>query len=91
MKLPSVYANRIEKVINNNNNYYRGDNKKDVDVSKLRKYFDHNGYVNKLEVRIITKDSDSIEKLILFKDSYFVTINNKRVYFKDIVDYEIKK
>lgn len=92
MKLPSVYANKIDKVIKNNDDFYRSDIKdKRKDVRDLRKYFDHNGYANKFNVVIKSVDGTREERLILYKDDYFVNINNKRIYFKDIIDYEIKK
>lgn len=93
MRLPSVYANKIERKINNNTEYYIGsdDGAKPKDVSELKKYFDHNGYVNRLRVSIKTNTGLSNEVLILCKDDYFININNRRIYFKDILDYEIKK
>lgn len=92
MKLPSVYANKIDKVIKNNTEYYKEDrNSKVVDLSKLRGMFDNKGFANKLEVFIDTGDGLRLEKLVLCKVNYFVNINNKKIYFKDIVNYEIKK
>lgn len=94
MKLPSVYANKIEKKIDNNIDYYRGDGKieeEKKDIKELKKYFDKNGYVNRLNVLIKTNNGSSLEKLILCKEDYFINIYNKRIYFKDIIDYEIKK
>ena len=91
MKLPSVYANKIDKVIRNNDEYFKGDRtttKKDS--VELKKYFDRNGYANKLSVMLTLKDGKRLEKLILCKDDYVININNQRIYFKDIIDYEIK-
>ena len=34
--------------------------------------------------------TESIEKLILYKGDYFINIDNKKIYLKDIVDYEIQ-
>lgn len=93
MKLPSVYANKIEKDLKNNTDYYHGDRSSKVkDLRELREKFDANGYVNRLPVVIKLKDGSNLyEKLVLKKSDSFVTLNNKRIYFEDIVDYEIKK
>lgn len=93
MKLPSVFANKIDKVIKNNEDYFHGDRnvvKKKVDLNNLSKKFDQNGYVNKLSVLIKTKNGSKLEKLILKKNDYFVNINNEKIFFDDILDYEIK-
>lgn len=90
--LPSVYANKIDREIKNNNELYRGSNeiKKKKSVLDLQKYFDSNGYANKLNVVIKTKTGSKNEKLILLKDNYFININNQRIYFDEILDYEVK-
>lgn len=90
--LPSVYANKIDREIKNNNELYRGSNelKKKKSVLDLQKYFDSNGYANKLNVVIRTKTGSKNEKLILLKDNYFININNQRIYFDEILDYEVK-
>lgn len=91
MELPKVYANMIDKKINNNVNLYRSDNKSAVDLYKLRNLFDRNGFVDRVEVDIKGKDGWSSEKLVLMKSDYFININNKKIFFDDIVDYKIKK
>lgn len=91
MELPKVYANMIDKNINNNVNFYRSDNKSAVDLYKLRNLFDRNGFVDRVEVDIKGKDGWSSEKLVLMKSDYFININNKKIFFDDIVDYKIKK
>ena len=93
MKLPSVYANKIDKVIKNNEDYYhadRGEKTSKKDINELKKYFDRNGYANKLVVNLTTKNGKSVEKLILCKENYVVNINNKKIYFNDIIDFEVK-
>lgn len=95
MKLPNVFANKIDKKINNNDEYYYNSNVRDVveerDLNGLKRYFDKNGYANKLVVKLYYRDNkNSVEKLILNRDDYFVNIDNKRIYHKDIINYEIK-
>ncbi len=88
MKLPSVYANKIDKKINNTLLCrFSGVEQHVCDKRELLSKFDRNGYVDRLRVKI----NDVDEVLILYKDDYFITINNKRIYLKDILFYEIKK
>lgn len=90
--LPSVYANKIEHDLKNNEDYYYGTCEKNVkkEVGDLKKYFDKSGYANKLNVLIKRKDGSKLEKLILCKDSYFINIKNEKIFFDEILDYEIK-
>lgn len=89
MKLPSVFANKDINVKDNNKKSCVTCN--GLDRDKLRSYFDNDGYVNKLDVRIITKDGIRDDRLILYKDQYVVNINNERIYLEDIIDFTIKK
>ena len=90
--LPSVFANKIDKVIKNNSDYFRGDNEvKKNSLNELKSYFDKRGYVNRLLVEIETDKGKKLEKLVLCKNNYFVNISNEKIYFDDIVNYEIKK
>lgn len=92
MKLPNVFANKIDKTIKNNEDFFHGDrnNVKRKNPEDLKKYFDKTGYANKLLVNIRTKDGESLKKLILCKDNYVIDINNSKIYFNDIIDYEVK-
>jgi len=94
MKLPSVYANKIDKNINNNTDYFHGEKEslRNKDLSILKNYFDNRGYVNRLHVVLKMKDGQvRDEKLVLCKKDSFVTLENKQIRFDDITDYEIKK
>ncbi len=91
MKLPSVYANKIDKDIRNNEMMYRGDKEKKKDLRELKSKFDSRGYVNRLSVKLKLKDGrEYFDKLILAKDDYFININNEKVYYDDIIDYDIQ-
>ena len=92
MKLPKVYANKIDRLNDNNKEYYKTSIKEDnnYDLTVLKNKFDYNGYANKLVVFIKTKDKEQLEKLILCKDNYFVNINNEKIYFDDIISFELK-
>lgn len=91
MILPRVYANRIDKEINNNSEYYRGYEEKKVDLTSLKSLFDRRGFGDRISVEIRTKYGKFDEKLVLCRNNYFVNIDNKKIYFDDIIDYQIKK
>ena len=91
MKLPSVYANIIDRQLNNNTDYFRSRDDRMVDLTKLKSLFDRNGFGDRIGVEIKTKNGSSFEKLVLCKYNYFVTIDNKKIFFDDIVEYKIKK
>lgn len=90
MKLPSVYANRIDKRIDNNDSFYHND-RVSINPYRLKDYFDKKGYANKLFVELDTSEGKSKERLILCKDDYVININNKKIYFDDIKDFRIIK
>lgn len=94
MELPSVYANKIDKSINNNDDVYRSDNSKKMefrDARELIRFFDRSGYTDRLGVKLFYSDNtDSVEKLILFRNDYFVNIDNKKIYLKDIINFELQ-
>lgn len=91
MELPKVYANKIDKNFDNNNDYFRSRDDEMVDLAKLRALFDRNGFGDRISVEIKTNGGWNLEKLVLLKNNYFVNINNKKIYFDDILDYKIKK
>ncbi len=93
MKLPSVYANKIDKNIKNNDEYFRGEMASKVkDLRELKSMFDGRGYANRLPVILTFKDGRKVsEKLVLCKKNCFINLNNEQIDFDDIVDYEIKK
>ena len=93
MKLPSVFANKIDKEINNNESYYHkeANRKEKKDINDLKLHFDRKGYANKLLVNIKTARGSSKEKLILLKNDYVININNQKIKLDDIIDYEIIK
>lgn len=92
MKLPNVFANKIDKQIHNNCEFcYGNSEEKKQDLSLLKSYFDSNGYVNRLKVYFKLTQGEVGTKLVLVKDDYFVTIDNQKIYFKDIISYDIKK
>lgn len=94
MSLPSVYANKIEKPIKNNTEVFhqeRGVKIQKKNPSDLKKYFDRNGYANKLVVLIKTENGERLEKLILYKDTYVINIHNEHIPLSSILDFEVKE
>ena len=91
MKLPSVYANVVGKQINNYSNYYRSRDDVSVELSNLMALFDRNGFGDWNYVEKKTCDGVKLEKLVLCKNNYFVTIDNRKIYFDSILEYKIKK
>jgi hypothetical protein len=93
MSLPGVFANKIDKVIRNNDDYYHENNTSVVrrNVKELSRYFDRNGYTDRLVVKLYYEDnSSSLEKLVLNKGDYFINIDNKKIYLSDVIDFEIQ-
>lgn len=90
MKLPSVFANKIDHSINNNDRVFKGEVKKKKSLDSLKEKFDKNGYSNRLKVKITTDKGTFEDKLILCKNDYFIDINNEKIRFDEIIDYEIK-
>lgn len=92
MKLPSVYANKIDKNIRNNDEVFRNDsNVKRRDVRELIRYFDRSGYAERLNVKLVYNDnSSSVERLVLYKNNYFVNLDNKKINLSDVIDFEIQ-
>lgn len=94
-KIPSVFANRIDKKIVNNNTYSvtRSDevfkNEK-VDInSKINNIFKSSGYIYKINVEIVLKDKTITKKIIGKKNGYLITIDNERISIDDIIDINI--
>lgn len=101
MDKPKVFANTINKTIKNNKEvyHYRGisddieiiDESKDFNVrSVLNDIFDSDSFVYKSIVEITLKDKTKLkEEIIAMKDSYLLTLSNKRINIDDIIN--IKK
>ena len=91
MGLPGVYANKIDKKICNNCDCYVSRNNNKKDLLELKSLFDINGFGDRIKVEIETKEGVSLEKLVLHKKDCFVTLDNKKIMYSDIINYKIKK
>ena len=105
MAKPKVFVNSINKSIKNNKEsyYYKkevpdeifmddiSNDIRDGDVnSKINSLFDSESFVYKSSVYITLKDgTKTLEDIIAAKDSYLITLSDKKINISDIKD--IKK
>ena len=105
MAKPKVFVNSINKSIKNNKEsyYYKkevpdeifiddiSNDIRDEDVnSKINSLFDSESFVYKSSVYITLKDgTKTLEDVIAVKDSYLITLSDKKINISDIKD--IKK
>lgn len=92
--LPSVSAIKIDKVINNSQDRFYGNQeiistpKKDSITSKINKIFSSNNHVYKSRVRIKLQ-KDTYEKYIIGKtNTDLLTLNGEKIPIRDILDIE---
>lgn len=97
MKKPSVFANKIDHKLNNNEQVFTSfrDSKNEfvesVDVrKKLNDIFNSPKYVYKADVIIKTKN-EVIEKTIVgMNKSEILTFDNEKIKIEDIIDVNLK-
>ena len=93
--LPKVFQNSINKELKNNNKIYYSNikdeeiknNKKEKNINRtINNIFKSINYVYKANVLIKTKDKDIKTKIIGRNKNYIITLDNKTIPIKDIVD-----
>ena len=98
-KIPKVFANKINRKIENNDSYsYTKNNeflKDDVvdnlDInSKINNIFKSTNYIYKVDVNIKLKDGIVDKKIIGKKNGYLITMDNELIKIDDILDINIK-
>ena len=100
-KLPKVFANKIEKTINNNKNvdHVKDERKKDerkklddlTIIEKINQIFSSSRYVYKAEV-IITLETGKVTKKIIGRNkNELITMDNEIIKIIDILDIEFKE
>lgn len=105
MAKPKVFVNSINKSIKNNKEsyYYKKDVPDEIFIddisndiregdvnSKINALFDSESFVYKSSVYITLKDgTKALEDVIAVKDSYLITLSDKKINISDIKD--IKK
>ena len=98
MKKPSVFANKIDHKLNNNEQVftsfrdYKNELVETVDVrKKLNDIFNSPKYVYKADVVIKTKN-EIIEKTIVgMNKNEILTFDNKKIKIEDVIDINLKK
>lgn len=106
-KLPKVFANKIDKPLNNNESVYyeKKDGKEEVkneDRSlnnnsyltinqKINKIFGSSRYVYKADVIITTKDGKLSKKVIGRNKNELITMDNELIKVSDIIDIEFSE
>lgn len=94
-KIPSIYANKINKNIGNNNQvYYSGkkeqeEKKEEKNISqKINDIFTSKNYVYKANVKIKLKDKTITKKIIGKNALHLITIDNELIPISDILDIQ---
>lgn len=92
-KLPKVFANPINKKINNYQDLYYSNrsikrlNAKDIN-KKVNEIFGSLNHVYKSRVRITLNDNITEEVIVGKTSMYLLTIDNKKIKITDILDIE---
>jgi len=105
-KLPSIFANKIDKKIENNNrvSVTKNDNREEVLVEtkevkndfksinqKINEIFSSPKYVYKASVTITLKDKVITKKIIGKNNKNIITMDNELIPIEDILDIEFTK
>lgn len=102
-KLPSIFANRIDKKIENNSRVCVTKNEdrnvimeevkpEKIDINKkLNKIFSSPKYVYKASVTITLKDKVITKKIIGKNGKNIITLDNELIPIEDILDIEFTK
>lgn len=97
-KIPKVFANRIDRKIENNDTYsitrkeeakVKESNKQDINF-KINQIFKSAGYVYKADVEIKLLDEIINKRIIGKKNGYLITIDNELIKIEDIIDIKMK-
>lgn len=97
-KIPKVFANKIDKKIENNDTYSitRNDDVKvkenrGLDInSKINQIFKSTKYIYKIDVEIVVSTGTITKRIIGRKNGYLITIDNELIKIDDILDINIK-
>ena len=94
--LPNVYANPLNKKVNNVQEYFYGNENKVSDRSfnandilkKINKIFNSSHHVYKSKVKIITKNGEFIKEIVGKSNGNILTLDNETIKIIDILDIE---
>ena len=102
MKKEKIYVNKINKKIDNNQNYFELENKnekiekniiKESDINqidtvseKIKEIFNINGYLFNIDVKIITRDKEYVTKIAGKVNNNLITMDNNIINIDEIKD-----
>ena len=91
MKKKEIFVNRIDKIINNNQEYCdvieNNDNVININIDdKIDKLFNTNGYVFNKEVKIITSDKEYLTRIAGKVNNHLITFDNDIIDVSSIKD-----
>ena len=96
-KLPRVFANRIDKKLNNNSTCYVSNEKRNIvkfsknDINKkINEIFNSTSYLYRANVVITFKNGDVVKKIIGKNKNQLITIDNELIPIDDILDIRLK-
>jgi hypothetical protein len=94
-KLPSIYSNKIDKQINNNEKVHYTTNsykEEKIDINKkINKIFNSPNYVYKMDVIIKIDNKEKEYRVIGKNQKNLITYNNELIPIEKIEDINIKK
>ena len=102
-KLPKVFANKIDKNLNNNETvYYNKNEERKIEEKdplssiltvnqKINQIFSSARYVYKADVIITTKNGKLNKRIIGRNRNELITMDNEVINIDDIIDIEFKK
>ena len=95
-KLPSIFSNKIDKKLNNNEEFFVSKNNqnkktfsKEEIIDKINKIIKSNDFIYRAEVIITLKDDEINKKIIGIKDPYLLTLDGD-IKIEDIYDIKLK-
>lgn len=94
-ELPKVYANKIDRNLNNSQDIYYQDhtennNSKDVRSvnKKISDIFNSSNFIYKSRVKITTYDKTFTKTIVGRKNNSLLTMDNEIININDIIDIE---
>ena len=92
--LPKVFANKIDKKINNTQDiYYEDNSRNNSDMrdartvnKKIADIFDSSNFVYKSSVKITTRDRVISKTIVGRRGNYLLTMDNEAIDINEIVD-----
>ena len=96
-KLPGIFSNKINKKLNNNDEYFVSNNSninyklsKEEVKEKINNILNSSDFVYRVNVLIALKDKNITRKIIALKDDNLLTIDGEYIKLDDILDINIK-